>query len=203
MRRFRFDDPLVPALPPSVPQSRKGLSRHLGAGWLRLSGWRLVGQFPDLAKAVIIVAPHSSNWDGLHGLAMRQVVGIDVSFMAKRELFWWPLGSLLRGLGIFPVDRGASADLVDVVAAEFARRERFWLGAAPEGTRKPVTRWKTGFWRIARAARVPIVTAWIHYPERQFGIGEVFETTADMAADLARIRAVYVERRGAGGKRAV
>ena len=195
--------PRVPTLPPNVPQSRKGFSRLLGSAWLRMTGWRLTGEFPDVSKAVIVVAPHSSNWDGFHGLAMKQVAGIDIAFLAKKQLFWWPLGPILRAAGAVPIDRGASGDLVTQAVQQFARHDRFWLGVAPEGTRKTVDRWKSGFWRIAHAAHVPIVTAYFHYPEKRAGIGPMFHTTDDMAADIARIRAAYVDWRGRGGKSAV
>lgn len=194
---------LVPDLPPNAPRIQTGLSRRLGAFWLRLTGWRLTGAFPDLAKAVVIVAPHSSNWDAMHGLAMKQVLGLDIAFLAKKQLFWWPLGPILRRLGAVAIDRGAAADLVDQAASAFARRERFWLAVAPEGTRKHVARWKTGFWRIAKAAHVPIIPAYFHYPEKRIGIGEPLWPGDDMDADIARLRAFYAPWQGANGKRAV
>ena len=214
--------PRVPPLPDNAPRCHPRLSRLLGQAWLQLSGWRLTGSFPDVPKLVLIAAPHSSNWDGLHGLAMRQVLGLEVSLVAKRQLFWWPLGPLLSQLGAVPIDRPAtsagsaaeagglstapsvaSTALVQQMSAEFARRERFWLGLAPEGTRRPVTRWKTGFWRIARAADVPILPVYFHYPEKRIGIGPLFQTSPDMAADLAALRAFYAPWRGRKGKRAV
>lgn len=212
--------PLVPPLPAAAPRCTPPprLSRWLGRAWLRASGWRLTGHFPDVPRLVLIAAPHSSNWDGMHGLAMRQVLGLEVSLVAKRQLFWWPLGSLLRKLGAVPIDRpaagvatgaeatgtsAAGAALVQQMAAEFARRERFWLGLTPEGTRGQVPRWKTGFWRIARAAQVPILPVYFHYPEKRIGLGPLFHTTPDMDADLARLRAFYEPWRGRKGKRAV
>lgn len=197
------DRELVPSLPPNAPRMRVGLSRKLGAAWLRMTGWRLTGEFPDVPKAVMIVAPHSSNWDGMHGLAMKQVLGLDLAFAAKRQLFWWPLGPILRKLGAFPIDRGAAADLVQRMADEFAQRDQFWFGVAPEGTRKTVARWKTGFWRIAKAANVPIIPAYFHYPEKRAGIGPLFQLSDDMDADIARLRAFYASWEGANGKRAV
>lgn len=194
---------LVPALPPRAPSARYRITRYIGAAWLHLSGWRLVGEFPDVPKAVVIAAPHSSNWDGLHGMAMKQVLGLDVHFLAKRQLFWWPLGSLLRSLGAIPLDRGAASDLVVQTTQQFAEREQFWLGIAPEGTRKPVQRWKTGFWRIAKAANVPIIPAYFHYPDKCIGIGPPLMPSEDMHADIARLRAFYTPWRGARGKSAV
>jgi 1-acyl-sn-glycerol-3-phosphate acyltransferase len=199
----RASTALVPPRPPNAPFVRTGLSRVLGAAWLRASGWRLTGTFPDVPKAVIIVAPHSSNWDGLHGLAMKQVLGLDVRFVAKRQLFWWPLGPILRSLGAVAVDRSAATDLVTEAVAQFDSRERFWLCLTPEGTRKPVARWKTGFWRIARAANVPIVPAYFHYPEKRIGIGPALMPGDDMQADVERLRTFYAPWQGANGKRAV
>lgn len=196
-------EPFAPPPPPLVPRSRPGISRRLGALWLRLSGWRQSGEFPNLAKAVVIVAPHSSNMDGLHGLALKQVLGLDVHFLAKQQLFWWPLGPILRGFGAIAIDRGAATDLVGYAASRFAEREQFWLALTPEGTRKVVPRWKTGFWRIAKAARVPIIPVYFHYPEKHIGIGPPLIPGDDMDADIARLRAFYAPWQGARGKRAV
>lgn len=197
-------EPYAHPLPPQAPRIRAPISGRLGALWLRLSGWRMVDPFPDFPKAVIIVAPHSSNMDGLHGLAIKQVLGLDANFLAKRQLFWWPLGSILRHFGIIPIDRGnGGSALIDSAVARFADNERFWLGVAPEGTRKPVARWKTGFWRIAKAAGVPIIPVYFHYPEKRVGVGSPLWPGDDMEADIATVRAFYEPWRGAGGKSAV
>lgn len=197
-------EPFARPLPPQAPRIHAPISGRLGALWLRLSGWRMDGEFPDVPKAVVIAAPHSSNMDGLHGLAMKQVLGLDVRFLAKRQLFWWPLGPVLRHFGIIPIDRGSGGTaLIDSAVAQFAEHERFWLGVAPEGTRKIVPRWKTGFWRIARAANVPIVPTYFHYPEKRMGIGPALWPGDDMDADIASLRAFYEPWLGAGGKSAV
>lgn len=200
----RLPEPYAPPLPPQAPRVRASISSRLGALWLRLSGWRMVDAFPDVPKAVIIAAPHSSNWDGLHGLAMKQVLGLDARFFAKKQLFWWPLGPILRHFGIIPIDRGSGGSaLIESAVAEFARHERFWLGVTPEGTRRFVPRWKTGFWRIAKAAGVPIIPAYFHYPEKRIGLGPLLWPGDDMEADIARLRAFYVPWRGVRNKSAV
>jgi len=153
------------------------------------------GEWPDLPRLVILAAPHSSAWDGLWGLAAKIAMGADVKFLAKAELFrgiqGWLLGPLLRRLGAIPVDRGSPTGLVTDVAGRFAASDKFWLVLAPEGTRRRVERWKTGFWRIARAADVPVVCAYFHYPERVIGIGECMALSDDIDADMTRIRAYY------------
>ncbi len=190
-------DDIVLTLPPQVPRVPPNpFARRIALGLLRLGGWRMVGSFPDLAKAVLIGAPHSSNWDGVWGFAAKVALGLDIRIFAKRELFWWPLGLLLRRLGVIEVNRDAAKGLVEQIARRFEGETQLWIGIAPEGTRSRVERWKPGFWKIAKAAGVPVVPAYFHYPDKIIGIGEPFYLSDDMEADLARIRAWYAPWRG-------
>jgi len=183
-------------LPSHVPHLRDGLRRRTCRAILKLCGWGLGGEFPDVPRLVLIVAPHSSWWDGIWGLLIKVGIGADVHFMAKQELFRGPLGSLLRRLGGMPIDRGAAKGVVEQMADQFRQRDTFWLGIAPEGTRKPVTRWKSGFWHIARDAGVPVFPVAFHYPDKTIQLGPLLDTSADMDADLARLRAWYAPFRG-------
>lgn len=178
-------------VPEGSPRTGHAFGRWLGRTLLRLGGWRVTGAFPPMAKAVVIAAPHSSGWDAYWGIAAKLAMGIDIRFMAKAELFVGPLGWLLRSFGGIPTHRQAPGGLIGEMQAEFRRRDRLWLVIAPEGTRRKVTQWKSGFWRIAHEAGVPVVCAYFHYPDKVIGIGEVFTLTDDMAADMARIRAWY------------
>ena len=179
-------------LPPNAPRTPSNrFTRALGRAILRLGGWRMVGAFPDIPKLVLIGAPHSSNWDGIWGFAAKLALGLDLKVLGKHQLFWWPLGVLLRGLGVIAVDRTAAHGVVDQAAALLRTNDKFWFGLAPEGTRKPVERWKPGFWKIAKAAGVPILPAYFHYPDRIIGVGPLFEAGDDMQADIDRIRAWY------------
>ena len=192
----RSDD-IVPRLPPNAPRvPRGGFARWFGRTLLRLGGWRIVGEFPDIPKLVLIGAPHSSNWDGVWGFAAKLALGLDIRILGKHQLFWWPLGPLLRRIGVIAINRDAAHGVVDQLAERIRREERMWLGIAPEGTRRKVDRWKTGFWKIARAADVPVLPAYFDYPEKVIGIGPPFVLGDDMAADIARIRAWYRPWRG-------
>jgi len=185
-------DDIVPPLPPNAPRAKSNaLLRWLGRTILRMGGWRMVGRFPDIPKLVLIGAPHSSNWDGVWGFAAKLALGLDIKILGKHQLFWWPMGPILRRLGVIAVDRSAAHGVVEQAASLIAQAEQFWFGLAPEGTRKPVERWKPGFWKIAKAARVPVLPAYFHYPDKIIGIGPVFELTDDMMADIGRIRAWY------------
>ena len=181
----------VPALPAAAPRDGNGFTRWLGRTILRAGGWTIAGDWPDLPRLVVIAAPHSSGWDAFWGLAAKLAMGVDITFIAKAELFRGPLGWILRRLGGLPVNRSAPGGIVEQTAARIRRGERMWFVLAPEGTRRRVEHWKSGFWKIARAADVPVFCAWFHYPDRTIGLGPLVGTTPDLAADMARIRAIY------------
>lgn len=182
--------------PLQIPLSPQNWYRRFFRWLLGACGWRLAGQFPNLPKLVFVAAPHSSWWDGVWGLMFKAAVGLDASFMAKKELFAGPLGWLLRRMGGIPIERSASHGVVEQMVERFAERERLWLGIAPEGTRNTVTKWKSGFWQIAHEAGVPVMALYFHYPEKIIGIGPVFELSGDKDADIARIREFYRPWRG-------
>ncbi len=183
----------VSPLPPNAPRVRpNGFTRWLGRSILQLGGWRVVGTWPDVAKLVVIAAPHSSNWDGIFGFAAKMAMGLEVKVLGKRELFWWPLGPVLRRLGVIGIDRNAARGVVEQVAAMIHDHDgKLWFVIAPEGTRKRVEHWKTGFWKIASAAGVPVLPVYFHYPDKVIGIGEIFQLGDDMAADIAKLRDWY------------
>ena len=181
----------LPRIPPNMPQFRPSWATGICRWLLGVFGWRMVGELPDIAKLVVIAAPHSTNWDVIWGLLFKISLRLDVHFIGKREAFFWPLGAALRAFGGIPIDRSAAHGLVGEMRREFAARERFWLALAPEGTRKKVQKWKTGFWHIAREAAVPILPVYFHYPEKTVGLGPLFHPGDDVEADMARIREFY------------
>jgi 1-acyl-sn-glycerol-3-phosphate acyltransferase len=180
-----------PQAPPHMPQFAPSLAGALCRWLYTRCGWRVAGDVPDEAKVVAIVAPHSTNWDVIWGLLFKIGIRLDIRFIGKREAFFWPLGPLLRGFGGIPIDRSAAHGVVDEMAGLFAQNERLWLALAPEGTRKKVHKWKSGFWHIAREAGVPILPAYFHYPEKTIGFGPLIHPTDDLDADMAKIREFY------------
>lgn len=194
--RDRRSAALPVAPPPAMPQFPRRGWRKFFRVLVRASGWRLEGRLPDVPRAVLIAAPHSSWWDGVHGLLFKIALGVDIKFMAKREVFKGPLGWLLRKLGGIPIERHAAHGVVEQMRELFHTREKLWLGITPEGTRKHVAHWKSGFWHIARDAGVPIVPIYFDYPRKRIGVGPLFETTPDMDPDIAALRAFYAPFRG-------
>jgi 1-acyl-sn-glycerol-3-phosphate acyltransferase len=144
----------------------------------------------------VIAAPHSSAWDAIWGLAAKVGIGLGIVFIGKKEAFWGPVGWILSRLGGMPVDRSAPGGIVEQVAAEMIRAERMWFVLAPEGTRRAVEHWKPGFWRIAKAAGVPVFCVGFDYPSKRIMLGELVELTDDMEADMKRIRALFKDYRG-------
>ena len=134
-----------------------GLIRAIARGLLRLGGWTVIGGKVGVPKAVIIAYPHTSNWDGLWALTYRVAVGLDLRFFGKHTLFWFPLGTLLRALGGIPLDRRTPGSAVEQAVQAFADNESFYFALAPEGTRRLEPYWKSGFYRIAKRANVPVV----------------------------------------------
>jgi 1-acyl-sn-glycerol-3-phosphate acyltransferase len=183
--------PHLIGVPPKAPRTHAPWLRKLAGGVLRICGWHVTGAFPDERRLVIIAAPHSSGWDAVWGLLVKLALGLHIEFMGKQEIFWWPLGSLLRFFGGFPVNRRAAGGVVGELTARMRSHDDLWLVIAPEGTRRRVEKWKSGFWRVARDAGVPICCAAFHYPEKRIHIGRVFTATDDFEADHAAIRAWY------------
>lgn len=189
---MKLEQPIIPPMPASLPQVPPNrFSRWIGRTVMRLGGWRMLGPLPTEGRAVVIFAPHSSNWDGIWGLAAKLGMGVEARILAKRQLFWWPLGVLLRRIGVVPIDRSVPQGTVGQAVALIRQSEKIWFVLAPEGTRKRVEEWKGGFLKIAHQAGVPIIPAYIHYPDKVIGFGPAFHTTGDHAADMAAIRAWY------------
>ncbi|MDX1499870.1 MAG: 1-acyl-sn-glycerol-3-phosphate acyltransferase [Woeseiaceae bacterium] len=158
---------------------------------LRLGGWTAVGGPPDIRKAVFIGAHHTSNWDGFWALVYMVAFDFQVRFFIKDSMFWFPLGTILRRLGGVPLDRSRASRAVEEAAALFDGADTYYFGLAPEGTRSLTPGWKSGFYRIAERANVPVVFGFFCYRTRRLGIGPMITLTGDVEADMAIIRSFY------------
>ncbi|HOI07399.1 MAG TPA: lysophospholipid acyltransferase family protein [Deltaproteobacteria bacterium] len=158
---------------------------------LKLMGWRVVGQLPDQPKYVIIGAFHTSNWDFVIGLSAAFMLRIKAYWVGKDNLFRAPFDIFFRWTGGIPINRSISQNLVERITEIYRARERLVVALAPEGTRKKVKHWKTGFYHIAVGAGVPIVLGFIDYRKKLCGLGPVLVPTGDIAADMEKIRRFY------------
>ncbi|HZD24419.1 MAG TPA: 1-acyl-sn-glycerol-3-phosphate acyltransferase [Acidimicrobiia bacterium] len=155
---------------------------------LKLLGWSFDGRLPDIPKMVVIEAPHTPNWDFLLFLAALYHFDVTVKFLGKHTLFRPPLGWMFRKVGGVPVDRTRPEGIVDQVKTRFESLDRMILVIAPEGTRKAVPRWKSGFVEIARGADVPVLMAGIDSERRVVTISTPRKVGADLDQFMAEVR---------------
>lgn len=163
------------------------IAQRLARLALRLIGWQCIDVPNRPPRAVLAVYPHTSNWDFPLGLLAETALGLNARWVGKDSLFRWPFGGLMRWLGGVPVNRSAPAGFVDNIAAEVRRHERFILAIAPEGTRSLRAGWKSGFYRIARAAGVPVLVGTIDWGRRRVGLLASVDLSGDEAADMVKI----------------
>ena len=158
---------------------------------LRGFGWRLAGDIPNAPKLVAIAAPHTCTADVFIALAVLLALGVRLQWFGKHTIFWWPLGPVLRWLGGIPVDRTRAGGLVGEATRLMRERTHLYLALSPEGTRKKVDRWKSGFYRIANGAGVPILPVALDYRRGVAQILDPVMPSGDYEADLAKIRSRF------------
>jgi 1-acyl-sn-glycerol-3-phosphate acyltransferase len=180
----------------SVPRRGSAASRAFGRLVLRLMRFRVEGEIPDIPKMVIAVAPHTSNWDFVVGMGVMFALDLKLSFLAKHTLFRGPFATILRWMGGIAVNRESPEGVIDQAVEAFANVDRRLLAIAPEGTRKRVAHFKSGFLRIARAARLPVLLATFDWGKRRVVLGPLAPLSDDLGADLARIEAYYAPVKG-------
>lgn len=164
--------------------------------FLKRLGWEKVGPLPAQTKYVLIVAPHTSNWDVFYGVMLAFALKLDARFMAKKELFRWPFGPIVEWLGGIAIDRSLSNHAVSRMIKEFNEHQNFILPIAPEGTRHKVTHWKSGFYHIATGTHVPIQLAFIDYGSKTGGAGPLMYPSGNIDHDMIIIRDFYLTIKG-------
>jgi 1-acyl-sn-glycerol-3-phosphate acyltransferase len=164
----------------------------------KLIGWKIEGTFPtNLKKYIIAVAPHTSNWDFVIGVMARSILRIQrARFLGKDSLFKPPFGWFFRWLGGYPVDRSGKHDMVQQVVAIFNKHDEFILALAPEGTRKKVSKLRTGFYFIAKGAGVPIIPVGFDFSKKQVVVTGLMHTSDNQEEDLDKLLSFYRNIRG-------
>lgn len=160
---------------------------------LKLAGWKVRVTVPDYPKAIICVAPHTSNWDFIIGKLAYASVGRKAGFLMKKSWFFFPLGYIFRAMGGIPVSRGGKGNesSVDRLVDLFNKKERLSLAITPEGTRSLTTHWRTGFLNIARMANIPVELAVIDFKDKEARIEQTFYPTGDNDSDMRAIKDYY------------
>ncbi len=157
----------------------------------RVTGWKVVGHLPELKKYVVIGAPHTSNWDFVFGMCAWKLYNLKPRYLIKKEAYRFPFSLFLKATGAIPVDRKGSHNLGDSLVQMFRERDEFVTIICPEGTRKFVSSWKTGFYYVAMRANVPIVMGALDFGRKVTLLSEPFYPTGDIQKDFGTIRAFY------------
>jgi 1-acyl-sn-glycerol-3-phosphate acyltransferase len=160
------------------------LSRYI----LKWAGWKVTGSFPKDKKFVVVSVPHTSMWDFVLGRLFMYQYAIKPKFLMKKELFFFPMGYLVRRMGGIPVDRSQKTDIVARLIELYKNSDELVLAITPEGTRKNVTEWKAGFYNIAKGAGVPILPSYFDYKQKTIGLGDIFYASENIDDDIARIK---------------
>ncbi|NJB70429.1 1-acyl-sn-glycerol-3-phosphate acyltransferase [Saonia flava] len=156
--------------------------------YFKVLGWKLIGGFPKVDKCVVIVAPHTHWYDFFLGVLVRKVINEEINFIGKKSLFAPPFGWYFRWVGGTPIDRSKNNDMVKTIASIFNEKEKFRLGLSPEGTRKKVKEWRTGFYYIAQEAKVPIVMVAFDYENKQVKISDLQYLTDNKEEDFKKYK---------------
>jgi 1-acyl-sn-glycerol-3-phosphate acyltransferase len=165
----------------------------------KILGWKIEGSFDQsIKKAVIIVVPHTSWHDFFVGLYARRILKTQINYVAKKELFTWPFSYYFKWTGGASLDRTAGQNKVEAIAQIFDNKEEFRLAMAPEGTRKKVNKWKTGFYYIAKEANVPIIPVAFDYGSKTVKVGNPYYILGDIEKDLKDLNAFF---KGVKGKK--
>ncbi len=163
--------------------------------YYKILGWKIVDNTnfskDTVKKAVIIGAPHTSYHDFFIGLYLRKITGVKTNFIGKKELFKWPFAYYFKAIGGRPIDRTSGQNKVQAIAKLFENEDEFRLTLAPEGTRKKVDNWKTGFYYIAKTANVPIIMFTLDFKNKQNKVSEPFYLTDNVEEDLKSIKSFY------------
>ncbi len=163
----------------------------------KLHGWKIVGTVPpEIKKAVVIAAPHTSNWDFVYALAIFRLCHLKVRYLIKKELNFFPLSILLKNTGAIPVDRSKKHNLTEDVIARFNDTDELFITIAAEGTRKRVDKWRSGFYHAALGANVPILPGYLDFKRKEGGFGPAIYLTGNKEEDMAKFRAFYADKTG-------
>jgi 1-acyl-sn-glycerol-3-phosphate acyltransferase len=181
----------IPEPGPLTPRKSNVLSRAVGRLMHSAFRWQIKGKVHNAPKFVMVLAPHTSMWDFYVGLAGKLAVGLHSSWLVSAAYTWWPLGVFLRRLGGIPIYQGGSHNLVSQIVESFNDNDRMMVTLFPEGTRKKVLRWKTGFWYIASQAGIPIQLVSFDYEKRITECGPVIMPSNNIEADMKKIQEYY------------
>ncbi|MFI2813241.1 MULTISPECIES: lysophospholipid acyltransferase family protein [Microbulbifer] len=183
-------------IPEEVPRIGNGFTSGVGLLFIKMLGWRFEGNLPAEKKVMVALAPHTSNWDFVVAMPMILALRVKISFMMKKEAFFFPFKRLFMWLGGLPTDRSSPRGLAQQMSRAYRSNDKMWMAITPEGTRKRVSKWKTGFLRIAYAADVPILLIAWDFPNKRICVDSLYQPTGNLDEDMAEIQRRFASYRG-------
>lgn len=181
----------IPRLGDRVPARGNAFSRAIGKLLLRSMRFSIKGEVPNVEKFVAIGAPHTSNWDFVVGMAALLALGVRVNWFGKDSIFKWPVKYVWYWLGGQPVDRFQKSGVVEQVVEKIKGQSKFILGLSPEGTRKVIQKWRTGFYHIAVGAGAPILPVFFDFKNRCLRLSQLFYPTGELNRDMRALLAIF------------
>ena len=168
------------------------MKKILGRLFLKFMGWKLVGEVPkEVKKAVLVCAPHTSNWDFPFALASFAMADLKVNYFIKKSWFFFPMNFFFKATGGVPVDRSKNRGLVDSMTLLLKESDEMIVAVPAEGTRSWVPKWKTGFYHIAKSAKVPIIMGYVDFKNKEVGFGPTYNISGDFEKDMSRIQEFF------------
>lgn len=183
-------------IPEEVPRIGNGFTGAIGRWFIKLIGWRFDGDLPAEKKLMVALAPHTSNWDFVVAMPMILALRVKISFMMKQEAFFFPFKRLFKWLGGLPTDRSSPRGLAQQMSKAYRNNDKMWMAITPEGTRKKVAKWKTGFLRIAYAADVPVLLIAWDFPNKRIKVDSLYRPTGDLDTDMREIQRRFSKYQG-------
>lgn len=165
---------------------------------LHAAGWEFETPKPPIDKYVLLCFPHTSNWDGLLLVTLGRSIGLELQWMVKDSWVKGPLAAPMKRIGAVPINRSKKTNIVEQMVEQFKQRDEFVLAIPPEGTRRRVEHWKSGFYYIALGAKVPVVCGYLDFARKRGGLGDAVTITGDVRADMDKIRAFYAKQKPIG-----
>lgn len=183
----------VEKLDKCIPQTSNVFSQWIGKKILKFLGWKICGSFPKRSKFVVAVAPHTSNWDFVIGVAAMLALQIKIRFLGKDAIFFWPFSLWLKSIGGIPVERNSSHGVVGQMTTLFDNADKLVLAIAPEGTRRKTEQWKSGFLHIAYNAKVPIVPLSLDFNKKEIRLHQAIFISENIGNELENFKFIYAD----------
>jgi len=182
---MKYNNPIIS---PAAPRMGNWLTRAMGGALLKILGWRVEGTLPNEAKVILVGEPHTSNWDFILIMCAAQSVGFRMSYVMKKEAFFWPLGGFFKWMGGLPIERKKGQDSLTQITRHIEAQDNIFLAITPSGSRSPKADYKTGYLRLADKLNIPLFLIGLHAPTQSIILDRLVDRIGDIDAQNRSIK---------------